>query len=152
MMSASAEIVGGEIAYLVSQARNEISRRIGEKLKPLDLTMAQFVILSCLVKGRASTPSAFCQLLNYDPGAMTRLLQRMESKGLIRRVRSGEDQRTLDVTLTEEGQALYPHIVPLLAELYREWLGDFSDEDLVLLERLLRRLSSGSAAQVLSAS
>ena len=49
--------------------------------------------------------SDLCKGISYDAGAMTRMLDRLEGKGLIRRNRSAQDRRLMHLELTEEGRA-----------------------------------------------
>ena len=46
--------------------------------------------------------SDLCKGISYDAGAMTRMLDRLETKGLIRRNRSAQDRRLMYLELTEE--------------------------------------------------
>jgi DNA-binding MarR family transcriptional regulator len=58
-----------------------------------------------LRRSRASTVAELARELNTDPGAMTRLLDRLECKGLCRRSRSTDDRRVVNIELTPEGEA-----------------------------------------------
>ena len=55
--------------------------------------------------GETASPSALCKGVSYDPGAMTRMIDRLERKKLVRRVRSPEDRRKIIVELTAGGSA-----------------------------------------------
>ncbi|MDR3099209.1 MAG: MarR family transcriptional regulator, partial [Paraburkholderia sp.] len=65
--------------------------------------------------GAAGTPFELSKLLGIDTGLMTRLLDKLEDKGLVERTRSIEDRRVVNLTLTKEGAAVaaqIPHIAP----------------------------------------
>ena len=90
--------------------------------------------------GAASTAAELCKILIYDPGAMTRLLDRLEKKGVLRRVRAKGDRRTVRLELTADGKRLYPRILEALVEEFNRLLHGFSKSDVRQLEELLKRM------------
>jgi DNA-binding MarR family transcriptional regulator len=90
---------GGGLGYLITQARNAVLAAIESELAPLDVTAAQFIVVLSVAHGRANTPSEIARLVGCDSGAMTRLLDRIEGKGIIRRIRSGStaDRRSVHI-------------------------------------------------------
>ena len=56
-------------------------------------------------------------MLHLDSGTLTPLLKKMEAKGLLIRRRSTEDERSLIVSLTEEGEALRERAVDIPAKM-----------------------------------
>jgi DNA-binding MarR family transcriptional regulator len=81
-----------------------------------------------------------CKILIYDPGAMTRLLDRLEKKGVLRRVRAKGDRRTVRLELTAEGKRLYPRILEALVDVFNRLLRGFSKSEVRQLEVLLKRM------------
>jgi DNA-binding MarR family transcriptional regulator len=71
---------------------------------------------------------------------MTRLLDRLETKGIVQRVRSPEDRRTIQLELTENGKALYPKIIAAMADVNNSLLRGFSHDEVNQLEGYLRRM------------
>lgn len=69
-----------------------------------ELSAAQFSVLSTLYQGGIENAIDLCRVLAYDRGAMSRMLDRLEAKGLIRRVRLHGERRTITLELTPEGQ------------------------------------------------
>lgn len=128
-----------DLGRLVAFFRTQIISRIDEVMLPMDLTSAQYIIVINLAKGYADTPASLCMLLDYDRGAMSRLLQRMEHKELIRREPDPEDRRCVRIRLTEKGHALYPQIMPTVDHIYEEALVDFSEQERKTLTTLLFR-------------
>ena len=133
-------LMNGGLGQLVSAARNAIFARLEEELAPLELTSAQFVVVIGAMRGRARTVNEFCAFAGVDAGAMSRLLDRLEMKGIVRRTRAETDRRQVQVELTEKGQSLSPQIMPALARVYRQCLDGFSEGDAVQLQSLLQRL------------
>src|SRR5882762_11734937 len=81
------------LGYLLTSVKQEWLDALEKELAPLDLTSAQYIVVAKLGSGRAGTPADLCKVMQYDTGAMTRLLDRVEAKGLIKRVAHGGDRR-----------------------------------------------------------
>jgi DNA-binding MarR family transcriptional regulator len=140
-------LVSGGLGHMINSVRNAIFSALETELAPLELTSAQFVVVIAAMRGRAHTISEFCDFVGVDAGAMTRLLDRLEAKGIVRRVRDGADRRQVQVKLTEKGQQLSPQIMPAIAKVYAQFLADFSPDEALLLQSLLQRLlDNGRAA------
>jgi len=77
-------------------------------LLPHGLTGAQFTILRRIAENAAHTAADLSRLLQYDTGSMTRMLDRLEEKGVICRERSPDDRRVVNIYLTSSGTHDYP--------------------------------------------
>ncbi|WP_255371192.1 MarR family winged helix-turn-helix transcriptional regulator [Cupriavidus sp. YR651] len=134
------QLSSGDLGYLVTQVRNQVLASIERELAPLQLTAAQFVVLNILINGRGRTLSEFCKLIGYDSGAMTRLLDRIESKGFIRRVENPSDRRSYLVELTDAGTAIFPQARAGTQRALGGLLAGFSEDDATLLRDMLQRI------------
>jgi DNA-binding MarR family transcriptional regulator len=79
-------------------------------------------------------------LLGTDNAGITRLLDRLEAKGLVMRRTSPTDRRAIVVEPTAAGRALVPHLLPVIRGVTAQLLDGFSAEELPVLQALLRRL------------
>lgn len=91
------------LGYLLHQAGLLKDRILDRHLAPLDVTSAQFKVLIYLHFGGVQNPAELCRQLHLDSGAMTRMLDRLESKGLIERKRCPSDRRVVRLSLTPAG-------------------------------------------------
>lgn len=128
------------VGRLLSRVRHLLLERVGERLASLDLTSAQWGVVVTLADGAASTPAELSRMLDYDPGAMTRLIDRLEKKDIVRRTRSTDDRRSVSLELTQRGRDLFPEIMPLIVGVYNELLTGFSKDEATQLENLLTRM------------
>ena len=71
---------------------------------------------------------------------MTRVLDRLEAKGLVLRERSTTDRRVVCLALTPEGDKVAARVPAVLAEVLNGHLSDFSHDEWQLLLGLLRRM------------
>ena len=127
------------IGGLVARVRVKLLDALDADLAPYDITAAQYVILVNLASGVESA-SSLCRGVSYDPGAMTRMIDRLERKGLVRRVRSAEDRRVVKLALTDEGKAVYPKLVARAAAVINRSLRGFTKSEAQQLESLLQRM------------
>jgi DNA-binding MarR family transcriptional regulator len=128
------------VGAFIGRARRAIVEAIEQKLAPLDISHAQWIVVMLLGDGAAATAAELCKILVYDPGAMTRLLDRLEKKGVLRRVRANSDRRTARLELTAEGKRLYPKILEALVQEFNRLLRGFSKREVSQLEHLLQRM------------
>ena len=75
-------------------------------LKPLGLTYTQYIVFLVLWETDGISVSEIGEQLMLDNGTLSPLLKKMEQAGYIERRRSREDDRVVEITLTEEGRAL----------------------------------------------
>jgi len=139
---------GRSIGALLSRVKVEmlatLDRELAQdkRLAPLEMSAAQWIIVANLAAGPGEPKSAadLCKVISYDAGAMTRMLDRLEAKGLIRRTRSSQDRRLLKLELTEEGRAAYPRMREIAMNVANRFLRGFSKTEARQLENLLNRM------------
>jgi DNA-binding MarR family transcriptional regulator len=136
----------GELGFLVSAVRSAIWNAVEGELEPLDISAAQFVVFNSIALGKGRTIGEFCRLLGYDSGAMTRLLDRMEGKKLIRRVANPEDRRSYLVELTPESKAMFPMAKRRIELVFRRLLTGFTDAQAEELKRSLEQVLVNAAS------
>lgn len=142
------ESLGYLIRRVLASASQEVERQLGAS----DLTNAQWVPLLKLFTGQASTVAELARECHLDAGAMTRLLDRLEAKGLCRRVRSLEDRRVVNIELTDAGREAARGIPVVLCQIQNAHLAGFSVDEYQALMGFLRRILDNAQALNNSAS
>jgi DNA-binding MarR family transcriptional regulator len=127
------------LGYLLAQVRGKLVAAIDAELAQLGITWAQWGILLKIASGKGDTASDLCRN-GCDTGSMTRMLDRLEEKGLISRERSLEDRRVVLLRLTEAGKTLYPQLPPIAVKVLNHHLRGFSREELESMKSFLRRM------------
>lgn len=118
-----------------------------EFLGPLEVTSAQFIVLVNLAgRSCATSASELCKDISYDAGAMTRMLDRLEAKGLVRRTRSPDDRRLVNLELTQAGEAAYPRLRQISMQVLNRSLRDFTPDEAKTLQNMLQRLAKNAGA------
>jgi DNA-binding MarR family transcriptional regulator len=135
------------VGYLMRRVMLAITHEVERQFQPCDLTNAQWVPLFKLYLGLASTVAELARECHLDAGAMTRLLDRLEAKGLCRRVRSVADRRVVNIELTEVGQATASGIPAVLSRVQNAHLAGFSRDEFETLKGYLHRILHNALAQ-----
>lgn len=138
--SASTFTVDESVGYLLRQIAGIMGGIVDERMAAHGLTDAQWKPLLILSQGKCQTAAELARVACCDAGAVTRLLDRIEGKGLIQRTRSQADRRVVNLELTDDGRQTAAVIPQVLATTLNEVLTGFSPEEVVLLKSLLRRL------------
>ncbi len=135
------------IGYLMTRVRVEMLAALDRELaadphlSSLGVTAAQFVVLVRLVgNGSKKSASDLCKELSYDAGAMTRMIDRLEKKGLVRRMRCVQDRRLIYLEATEAGRAAYPRMIAVSVGVQNRFLRGFAPEDARKLSEYLTRM------------
>lgn len=128
------------LGYLVTLVRRRLLDLLEPDFAALGLTSVQAIVLMGLGTGIASTAADFCRTIQHDPGAMTRLIDRLEKTGLVRRVRTPEDRRALRLELTDTGRKMLPAIKAAAVRASNHMLRDFSRPEAQQLIASLKRL------------
>ena len=115
------------------------SRSITERrLVPFNIGLSEWTLLHNCESG-VETPAALAACLEIDRGAVTRLLDQLEEKGLISRQPNLEDRRSVVVNLTESAKSMIPNARRAVISGIRETLHGLSEDEIEDLLKLLRK-------------
>jgi DNA-binding MarR family transcriptional regulator len=117
-------------------------RRIGERLKAAGTPPLEWydVLLELDRAGGRLKIGDLAERVVIAPYNMTRLLDRLEAEGLLRRERSATDRRSADAVLTEKGAALRRSMWPVYERAILEAFAPLSERDAEAMTRILSRV------------
>ncbi|HEV8559715.1 MAG TPA: MarR family transcriptional regulator [Actinophytocola sp.] len=130
-------VLGG--GSLLSKVSRELTTAVERELAPLGVT-AQQAALILYAAPAASRPNELAAEVGTDTAGMTRLLDRLESKGLLTRGPHPKDRRAVVVELTPDGHALVPQIAPCFGRVTTRLLDGFNAPEIKQLNGLLNRM------------
>jgi DNA-binding MarR family transcriptional regulator len=140
------------VGHLLSRVRAEMLAALDKALEAdaelaaMEISSAQFIVIAALaLADTAKSASDLCRGLSYDAGAMTRMIDRLESKGLLRRNRRPDDRRVVYVELTEAGSRAYPRMREVSMSVANRFLRGFSHAEARELEGFLGRMLDNAA-------
>src|SRR5262245_3369881 len=132
------------LMWAVDHELHRVSKRM---IGRLGLTAPQRLAVRCVGREPALTPGHLAELLHLDPGTVTGIVNRLESAGLVSRVRSGGDTRRMHLTLTAKGQVVNRRRKGTVEAAVRRTLDGLPDGDLAAAARLMRKLAAQLAAE-----
>jgi|SRR5580658_2032548 DNA-binding MarR family transcriptional regulator len=130
------------IGYLVKRAHSLMLDVMEPVLEERGFSFVQYVILAWLRDGIAVNPKEICAQYRHDSGAMTRVIDQLEERGLLERVRRDRDRRKVELQLTAAGREAIEGLIPLVVEKLNLALAEFSSEEVQELLRLLIKLNT----------
>lgn len=127
-----------QVCFPLYALSKEITKLYRPMLEELDMTYPQYLVMMVLWEKDGLTVSELGEKLLLDSGTLTPLLKRLENKTFIDRKRKKEDERVVELFLTEEGLALQQKACRIPAEMLAKI--DIKTEDLLQLKTLLDNL------------
>ncbi|WP_298012699.1 MarR family transcriptional regulator [uncultured Aquabacterium sp.] len=134
------------VGYLMRRIMQLLVTEVDHRLQDIGLTNAQWAPLFTIHKIGTTTLAELSRELQTDPGALTRTLDRLEAKGLVRRERSTSDRRVVHLALTPDGEAAMAPVPGVLCEVMNAYLAGFTHEEWQTLLEMLRRMQANAVA------
>ncbi len=128
------------VGYLMSRARASLLSALDARLEQFGLNAMQFAVLKHLANGDAGTAADLCRVMYYDGGSMTRVVDRLEERGLLRRERCREDRRVVYLRVAPNGRALLPRLLAAASGVIEAHLAGFSPSETQMLKAYLKRM------------
>lgn len=116
---------------------NHVSHAFARRVETHGVTVAEWVVLRQLFSLGVTPPSRLAEELGMTRGAISKLVERLLSKGLVSRTAGANDRRFQSVALTSEGLDLVPVLAALADENDAAFFGHLSGEQQVALKTLL---------------
>jgi DNA-binding MarR family transcriptional regulator len=132
------------VGYLVRRLYSIMQVRIEANFVHHGLTLMQWIVLMHVRDGLARTASDIARDFSHDTGALTRVIDQLETRGLLLRRRSAVDRRVVELELTRDGRKVIDELLPLvvaemnfaLQPLERKEFDQFRGQLLRVLEHL----------------
>ena len=139
---------GSALGLLFRQARDAMWARMERELAAAghDLTFSQFITIKKLADGTASVTD-LARAADLNPGAMTRLLDKLEARGLLVRVADPNDRRALHIHLTDAGIAMWRDIDQCGQRVRERALQGMDEATRTQLTRLLEQVRDNLIAE-----
>lgn len=128
------------IIRLINRVRVEMIDALDRELAQYDISAPQLIVLASLATDDHVSPANICKTISYDPGAMTRMIDRLEQKGLVKRIPNPNDRRATQLALTPAGKALYPQLMAAKDRVAAQFLRGFTKDETRQLESFLNRM------------
>lgn len=121
------------------RAAETVTADVHGELAESGLSISQFGVLEALFHLGAMCQKDIAQKILKSAGNITMVIDNLEKRGLVRRIRSEKDRRYFDIHLTEEGKGLIAEIFPRHALRIRQKMAILSESEQQALGELLRK-------------
>ncbi|WP_162600801.1 MarR family transcriptional regulator [Paraburkholderia sp. C35] len=108
----------------------------------MDQSFEEWMALKLIADEVVEYAGDLAREFNIGTGATTGLIDGLEKKELVERDRSGKDRRLVRLKLTRKGREHYRKMAPEMANCWKGWLKDFSNEEVGQLITLLTKLQT----------
>jgi DNA-binding MarR family transcriptional regulator len=124
-----------ELAKNLREAIQRLSRRVRQARPVGDLTFSQLSALTSLQLAGALTPRELADMERVQPPTMTRIVGKLEDRGLVARTPHPTDRRQVILAATEQGRVIYAQFEKARNEWLAAQLAELDDEDRDTLAR-----------------
>ena len=139
----------GGLGFWVGSLASAMRKGLGAELAAFGITAAQWPILEMCDRGQANTLMELARVIPVDPGAISRQVEKLVRKGLVRRRRQSHDRRSQRLDLTPAGSALVPELAAAVRANNAKFLAGMSRQEqqaiIVTIERMLRNAEMSAA-------
>jgi DNA-binding MarR family transcriptional regulator len=129
-----------QTSYWLDRLRSLIHARLEEQLAEFDVTLAQWNVLVTVHRSEANMPGDIARFIDIDAGALTRLIDRLVAKDLIRRVPAPGDRRSLHLELTDKALGIMPELSKRAATNEEAFFGGLTGREQRRLRKILAKL------------
>lgn len=140
------EFLNHHLDFLLHAASRHVTRIFKSHLEEYDLTYTQYLVFLVLNPDTPSSVEEIGEKLYLDSGTLTPLLKRLEAKNFLRRIRALEDERKLDISLTDAGKMLRLKLLNVSNGIYEQLsLGPSLQTINMLLSKLISLFQHNTA-------
>lgn len=126
--------------YWMRMVSNAVSQEFARKVADEGVTVAEWVFMRALFDNKGIAPTALADTMGMTRGAISKLADRLTSKGLVVRAESETDKRGQSLSLTPEGREQVPILARLADQNDAEYFGVLTGEERDALDRILKDL------------
>ena len=131
------KVLGG--GSLLQQLARDVTTQLDRRFASFGVTTQQASVLLYVCGGEAN-PGQLTSAVGTDTAGMTKLLDRLEAKELVKRRPNPSDRRSVVIEPTERGLALAPDLSPVFGEVTKRLFDGFSDHEVANFTSYLRRM------------
>ncbi|QYZ68575.1 MarR family transcriptional regulator [Neotabrizicola shimadae] len=128
------------LGYWLRLVSNAVSNGFARRLQAKDVTVAEWVLLRLLLAGKGQ-PSALAREMGMTKGAISKLSDRLEARGLVARQSDPQDGRAQVLRLTEAGAALVPLLAAMADTNDTEFFAVLSEDERATLRALIEKMA-----------
>ncbi|RIO44299.1 MarR family transcriptional regulator [Staphylococcus hyicus] len=129
-----------ELCFLFYVASKEVIKKYATHLKSYDLTYTSYITLKAIQPNEVVNIKTLGNRIYLNSGTLTPLIKKLDQKGFVQKLRNEDDERNLNISLTEKGVEVRDYLVKVTNEVYKElnFEGDDMEQLVQVLERFIK--------------
>ncbi|WP_141500510.1 MarR family winged helix-turn-helix transcriptional regulator [Paenibacillus luteus] len=132
------------VGYVISNTGRRLNHRLQQLFQDYDVTPEQWSLLMCLEEHDGITHKDLAQRTDKDPANITRLVDQLERKALVRRVSNPNDRRSQLLHVTEEGKTSAHALAPIEADFVSRMLADISEQEIEVFRSFMAKINKNA--------
>ncbi|MEH6757283.1 MAG: MarR family transcriptional regulator [Parasphingorhabdus sp.] len=134
------------LGFVISDITRLIRRTFDQRAKEIGITRPQWRVLTMLNRHQGAKQSELAEMLELDAMTLCRMIDRLQSGGLIERRPDPQDRRAWQLYLTDEATPLINRLRPMGEALLQEAIRGIDKPDQELLQNLLDQIYANLSA------
>lgn len=134
------------VGYVISNTGRRLNQRLQQLFHEHDITPEQWSLLMCLDEHDGITHKDLAQRTDKDPANITRLVDQLERKALVKRAANPNDRRSQLLYITDTGRTSAHELAPIEAHYVQQMLTDISDEEIQAFMGFMAKINKNAAA------
>lgn len=135
-----------EVPNIITDTAKKVSDAFNKKLNTLGITRVQWIALFYLGQDEYFNQNELAMKMKITRSSITRLIDRMEKEGYVKREKELNDRRITRLFLTEKGIKLREILIPEDEKFNRIILQNISSEELNIFKRVLKKMEENTPA------
>lgn len=131
-------MINESLGFLINRLATAMRRSFEERLTEFDITAPQFGFLASLYEEDGQPLSNIGKCVYCDKPTITGIANRLEKKGLIKKIKDEKDRRIIKAVLTEKGKKLRDPLFKTALTLNADVVEGFNDDETATLKALVR--------------
>ncbi|ALN77316.1 MULTISPECIES: MarR family winged helix-turn-helix transcriptional regulator [Staphylococcus] len=129
-----------ELCFLFYVASKEVIKKYATHLKSYDLTYTSYITLKAIQPNEVVNIKTLGNRIYLNSGTLTPLIKKLDQKGFVQKLRNEEDERNLNISLTNKGIEVRDYLFKVTNEVYKElnFEGDDMEQLVQVLERFIK--------------
>jgi MarR family transcriptional regulator, lower aerobic nicotinate degradation pathway regulator len=128
------------VGYWLRYVSNHVSQSFARRLAAENITVSEWVALRCLYDLEEGSQNELAQAMGMTKAPVSRILDRLAAKKLVRRTENAEDGRARLIRLTADGRALVPKLAKLADLNDRTFFSCLSERERAAIINIMRKL------------
>lgn len=116
-----------QLCFLFYVSSKEIIKKYTSYLKEYDLTYTGYIVLLAIESDEKINIKSLGERVFLDSGTLTPLLKKLEKKGYVDRIRETNDERNLQISLTEKGKSIQEPLSKISMQVFGEFDMDLDE-------------------------